>query len=57
MLSKSSPEFTGVSVIVAAYQAAGTIERTLSSIAAQTLKPVEVVWAASFSGGRTRPFI
>ncbi len=37
------PEFADVSVIVAAYQAAGTIERTLASIAAQTLKPMEVV--------------
>ncbi|MEE8352228.1 MAG: glycosyltransferase family 2 protein [Rhodospirillales bacterium] len=32
-----------VSVIVAAYQAADTIARTLASIAAQTLKPREVV--------------
>ncbi len=37
------PGKTDISVIVAAYQAAGTIERTLSSIAAQTLKPLEVV--------------
>ncbi len=37
------PGKTDVSVIVAAYLAAGTIERTLSSIAAQTLKPLEVV--------------
>ena len=35
--------FADVSVIVAAYQAAGTIERTLASIAAQTLKPIEAV--------------
>ena len=37
------PGKTDISVIVAAYQAAGTIERTLASIAAQTLKPLEVV--------------
>jgi glycosyltransferase involved in cell wall biosynthesis len=36
-------EFADVSVIVAAYQAAGTIARTLASIAGQTLKPTEVV--------------
>ncbi|MDA1090947.1 MAG: glycosyltransferase family 2 protein [Proteobacteria bacterium] len=35
--------FADVSVIVAAYQAAGTIGRTLASIAGQTLKPREVV--------------
>ncbi len=35
--------FADVSVIVAAYQAAGTVTRTLESIAAQTLKPTEVV--------------
>ena len=35
--------FADVSVIVAAYQAARTIERTLASIAAQTLKPIEAV--------------
>lgn len=34
---------TDVSVIVAAYQAAGTIARALESIAAQTLKPREVI--------------
>jgi len=34
---------TDISVIVAAYEAAGTIGRALDSIAAQTLKPVEVV--------------
>ena len=39
----SAPGFTNVSVIIAAYRAAGTIERTLASIAAQTLKPKEVV--------------
>ena len=43
MPPESSPEFADVSVIVAAYQAARTIERTLASIAAQTLKPREVV--------------
>jgi len=37
------PGKTDISVIVAAYQAAGTIERALASIAAQTLKPLEVV--------------
>ena len=37
------PGFADVSVIVAAYQAAGTVERTLASIAAQTTKPVEAV--------------
>ncbi len=37
------PGKTDISVIVAAYQAAATIERTLASIAAQTLKPLEVV--------------
>jgi glycosyltransferase involved in cell wall biosynthesis len=35
--------FADVSVIVAAYQAAGTIARTLASIAGQTMKPLEVV--------------
>ena len=35
--------FADVSVIVAAYQAAETVGRTLASIAAQTLKPFEVV--------------
>ena len=34
---------TDVSVIVAAYQAAGTIARALESIATQTLKPREVI--------------
>lgn len=38
-----APEFADVSVIVAAYEAAGTIGRTLRSIAGQTLKPREVV--------------
>ncbi len=38
-----APEFADVSVIVAAYQAAATIGRTLRSIAGQTLKPLEVV--------------
>jgi teichuronic acid biosynthesis glycosyltransferase TuaG len=43
-MSREIPSgFTDVSVIVAAYQAADTITRTLTSIAAQTLKPVEVV--------------
>ena len=37
--------FADVSVIIAAYQAAGTIGRTLASIAAQTVKPREVVVA------------
>ena len=37
------PGFADVTVIVAAYQAADTIERTLASIACQTLKPREVV--------------
>lgn len=36
-------DVTDISVIVAAYQAAGTIGRALGSIAAQTLKPMEVV--------------
>lgn len=36
-------EFADVSVIVAAYQAASTVGRTLRSIAAQTVKPHEVV--------------
>ncbi len=36
-------EFADVSVIVAAFQAAGTIGRTLASIAGQTLKPREVI--------------
>ncbi len=40
---ESTPEFADVSVIVAAHQAAGTIGRTLRSIARQTLKPREVV--------------
>ncbi len=43
MAHDSSPEFADVSVIVAAYQAAGTVARTLQSIAAQTLKPREAV--------------
>ena len=38
-----APGFADVSVIVAAYQAAGTVARTLASIVAQTLKPFEVV--------------
>ncbi|MDA1091608.1 MAG: glycosyltransferase family 2 protein [Proteobacteria bacterium] len=38
-----APGFTNVSVIVAAYQAADTIARTLASISGQTLKPKEVV--------------
>jgi glycosyltransferase involved in cell wall biosynthesis len=37
------PSTADVSVIVAAYQATGTIARTLASIAGQTLKPKEVV--------------
>jgi glycosyltransferase involved in cell wall biosynthesis len=36
-------DFADVSVIVAAYQASNTIVRALDSIAAQTLKPFEVV--------------
>ena len=43
MAHDSPPEFADVSVIVAAYQAAGTVARTLRSIAAQTLKPREAV--------------
>ena len=43
MAHDSPPEFADVSVIVAAYQAAGTVARTLQSIAAQTLKPREAV--------------
>jgi teichuronic acid biosynthesis glycosyltransferase TuaG len=39
----AQPGFTDVSVIVPAYQAADTVTRTLASIAAQTLKPFEVV--------------
>jgi glycosyltransferase involved in cell wall biosynthesis len=35
--------FVDVSVIVAAYQAAGTVGRALASIAAQTVKPREVI--------------
>ncbi len=42
-MAEFAPGFTDVSVIVAAYQAAGTIARTLNSIAGQTLKPKEVV--------------
>lgn len=38
-----APGFADVSVIVAAYQAADTVARTLASIAGQTLKPIEVV--------------
>jgi glycosyltransferase involved in cell wall biosynthesis len=38
-----APSFTDVSVIIAAYQAANTITRTLTSIAGQTLRPKEVV--------------
>jgi glycosyltransferase involved in cell wall biosynthesis len=38
-----APEFVDVSVIVAAYQAADTVARTLRSVAGQTLKPREVV--------------
>ena len=53
MPHESSPEFTGVSVIVAAYQAASTIKRTLASIAAQTLKPREVVVVDDGSTDRT----
>jgi glycosyltransferase involved in cell wall biosynthesis len=48
-----SPGFTDVSVIVAAYEAAGTIERTLASIATQTLKPQEVVVADDGSTDET----
>lgn len=43
MASETAPKFAGVSVIVAAYQASGTIQRTLQSIVRQTLKPREVV--------------
>ena len=43
MTGETAPKFANVSVIVTAYQAAGTIGRTLASIAAQTLKPREVV--------------
>lgn len=43
MPPESAPKFADVSVIVAAYRAAGTIGRTLASIAAQTVKPREVV--------------
>lgn len=43
MAHDSPSEFADVSVIIAAYQAAGTIARTLRSIAAQTLKPREAV--------------
>ena len=42
-MANVAPGFADVSVIVAAYQAAGTIARTLTSIAGQTLKPKEVV--------------
>jgi glycosyltransferase involved in cell wall biosynthesis len=42
-MAKVTPGFANVSVIVAAYQATGTIARTLASIAGQTLKPKEVV--------------
>ena len=45
--------FADVSVIVAAYQAANTISRTLASIAAQTLKPIEVVVVDDGSGDGT----
>jgi len=43
MAPESNTEFADVSVIIAAYQAADTIERALASIATQTLKPREVV--------------
>ena len=37
------PEFAAVSVIIPAYRAAGAIARALMSVAAQTVKPIEVV--------------
>ncbi|MBI1986336.1 MAG: glycosyltransferase family 2 protein [Rhodospirillales bacterium] len=49
-----TPRFADVSVIIAAYQAAGTIGRTLASIAAQTLKPKEVVVVDDGSTDGTR---
>lgn len=43
MPRKDAPDVADVSVIVPAYQAAGTIRRTLESVAAQICKPREVV--------------
>jgi teichuronic acid biosynthesis glycosyltransferase TuaG len=54
MPRKASPRFADVSVIVAAYQAAGTIDRALASIAAQTVKPKEVVVVDDGSTDGTR---
>jgi teichuronic acid biosynthesis glycosyltransferase TuaG len=43
MAHDTQSDFADVSVIIAAYQASDTIVRALASIAAQTLKPFEVV--------------
>ncbi len=39
----SGESFADISVIIPAYQAAGTIERALASVSAQSLKPCEVI--------------
>lgn len=43
MPPETAPGFADVSVVVAAYRAAGTIRRALISVARQTVKPCEVV--------------
>jgi len=54
MQREPTPRFADVSVIVAAYQAAGTIGRALMSIAGQTVKPKEVVVVDDGSTDGTR---
>lgn len=47
-------EFAAVSVIIPCYRCARTLERAISSVAAQTLRPAEVILVDDASGDETR---
>lgn len=51
MLTKS---FAAVSVIIPCYRCARTLERAIASVAAQTLRPAEVILVDDASGDETR---
>lgn len=46
--------FASVSVVIPCYRCARTLERTLASVAAQTLRPAEVILVDDASGDETR---
>lgn len=50
-------DFTSVSVVIPCYRCAGTIERAIASVAAQTRRPAEVILVDDASGDDTRALL